>query len=299
MSWQNIVLSRLLRAFVKPRSLATELDVAGLRRRLGSFPFGRQASEGFLIDDTIPGPVPGECIVRAGIVTPRTVLYLHGGGYVVCGPHTHRPITQALAREAEARVIVPDYRLAPEHPFPAALDDAIQVYRQLLDTGIAPERIAVAGDSAGGGLALVLLVRLRDEGLPLPAGAWLMSPWVDLAGSGDTMQSNDAADAMFHGAGVHRLAKLYLEDTPATHPWASPLYADLAGLPPIFVQVSDTEVLLDDARRVVARVQEAGGQAELAVWAGLPHVWQVFSAFVPEGRRALREGCDFLRRVMP
>jgi acetyl esterase/lipase len=229
----------------------------------------------------------------------RCILYLHGGGYVAMSPQSHRPITTRLAVWSEASLFALDYRLAPEHKFPAALEDAIAAYRALVAAGTAPGRIIVAGDSAGGGLALALLVALRDAGDRMPAGGVLFSPWTDLAATGQSIIANDAMDPMFHGAWIAVTARLYLADTPATHPLASPVYADLTGLPPLLVQVSDTEVLLDDSRRVVENAHRAGVAATLRIFADLPHVWPLFARFLPEGRIALREAAAFIRTNLP
>ena len=226
----------------------------------------------------------------------RTLLYLHGGGYYFCSPKSHRSLVFPLAVRTGARTFSLDYRLAPEHPFPAALDDALAAYRQLVGDGTPPESIVVAGDSAGGGLALALLVALRDAGDALPAAGLLFSPWTDLAASGETLVSNDGADPMFRGAAIARAAKFYLGTASPTHPYASPLYADLAGLPPLLIQAGSTEVLLDDARRVAERARAALVEVDFEIWPKMPHVWQVFVPFIPEGREALDRAAAFARQ---
>jgi len=210
-----------------------------------------------------------------------------------------RPITSRLAIGSDARLFALDYRLAPEHPFPAALDDALAAYRALVRSGIRHDRIVVAGDSAGGGLALALLVALRDAGDALPAAAVMFSPWTDLAATGTSILGNDAADALLSGPWIGPTARHYLGDTPATHPLASPLYADMTGLPPLLIQVSDSEVLLDDSRRAAEKARLAGVDVTLRVWHGLPHVWQYFAGILPEGKRALDEAVAFIRVRLP
>jgi acetyl esterase/lipase len=233
--------------------------------------------------------------VAGHVAWQRCILYLHGGGYILMSPQTHRPITTRLAAWSEARLFALAYRLAPEHPFPAALDDAVAAYRALIAGGTPPSRIVIAGDSAGGGLALALLVALRDAGDALPAAAVLFSPWTDLAATGRSVVDNAGIDPFLPAEMLVPVARFYLGEVPATHPLASPVYADLTGLPPMLVQVSDTEILRDDSRRVVANARRDGVDVTLRVWRGLPHVWQYFARFLPEGRRALREAAAFVR----
>lgn len=231
---------------------------------------------------------------------PPVVLYLHGGGYFFCSPRTHRPITIGLATHARSRVHVPDYRLAPEHPFPAAIEDALASYRTLLAHGVSPAQIVVAGDSAGGGLALALLVALRDAGDPLPAGAILYSPWTDLAATGQSLIDNDESDVMFRGAWMAYGATIYLGDsgTPVDHPLVSPLYADFTGLPPLHCYVSTSEVLRDDTLRMAERARAAGVSVSVEMGRRLPHVWPIFYPFLPEARIALKRSGEQIRRLV-
>ena len=191
-------------------------------------------------------------------------------------------------------MLVPDYRLAPEHPFPAALEDALACYRWLLSRGSAAREIALAGDSAGGGLALAALLALKDAGEPLPAAAACLAPWTDLAATGDSVRSNSEADAWVYGDAVAAGAGLYLGNTPATHPLASPLYGELRGLPPLLIHVSDSELLRDDGLRLAERARRAGVPVRLRMWRDLPHVWQGFVPFIPEARESLEEIAAFL-----
>ncbi|CAG9206507.1 6-hexanolactone hydrolase [Paraburkholderia tropica] len=246
--------------------------------------------------------VRGEWLVREG-GAPRTILYLHGGGYYFCSPRTHRAITFGLATRADADVFSLDYRLAPEHPFPAALDDALAAYRRLLDEGAPAASLVIAGDSAGGGLALATLIALRDAGDPLPAGALLYSPWTDLACTGASIRENDGRDPMFCGDVFARIAPLYLgaanaaNQTSATHPYVSPLYADFHGLPPLFLLAGSTETLLDDTLRVAERARAAGVSVECEIGRDLPHIWPIYAPFMPEARRALDASARFVQRV--
>jgi epsilon-lactone hydrolase len=183
---------------------------------------------------------------------------------------------------------------APEHPFLAALADAVAAYRALIAPGVSPSQIVLAGDSAGGGLALALLLALRAGHDPWPAAAVLFSPWTDLAATGESIVANNASDAMFFGSWVASKARHYLDDTPATNPLASPVYADLTGLPPLFIQVGGSEVLLDDSRRVFENAKKVGAEATLQIWRGVPLGWRIFAPVLPEGRAALRQASAFI-----
>jgi acetyl esterase/lipase len=229
----------------------------------------------------------------------RVILFLHGGGYVSGSPRTHRTLTAEIANVTQGRVLAPDYRLAPEAVYPAALEDAWIVYWWLLEQGVPPSRIVVMGDSAGGGLAIALLVALRDAGLPLPAAAVGLSPWVDLDLAGSTMQSNAATD--YINAGVLRAsARMYLDKRcPQATPLASPLYADLRGLPPLLIQAGSAEMLLDDARRLAAAAQAAGVDTTLEVYDDMIHVWHFFYRIAPGARQAVDHIADFVARQVP
>jgi monoterpene epsilon-lactone hydrolase len=238
------------------------------------------------------GGVPGEWVEGAnpsGIV----LLYLHGGGYFGCSAETHRPVTAGFALQG-FRVYAPNYRLAPENRFPAAVDDAVAVYHALLSEGHSAQSIVVAGESAGGGLALSLMLALRASGDPLPAGAALFSPWTDLAATGDSIRSNASRCAMFSGTDIAPTARYYLGDTDPRNPLASPLYADLAGLPPLLIHVGEDEVLRDDSTRLAERARGAGVSVELKIWPVVPHAWQLAPHMIPEGRQSLREAGAFL-----
>jgi monoterpene epsilon-lactone hydrolase len=237
--------------------------------------------------------------VRGEWVEPKrpgagAILYLHGGGYVACSAATHRPITAALARLSRHRVFSLDYRLAPEDRFPAALDDAVTAYRWLLEQGFRASTLSLAGDSAGGGLVLALLLRARDAGLPLPACAVCFSPWTDLAGSGASVRLNDGRCAMFYPENIPEFAAMYLNDASPLDPFASPAFADLKGLPPLLLQASSTELLLDDASRVHHQIQAVGGMSRLEVYDDVFHVWQMLDGILPEAGVALRQAAAFI-----
>ena len=239
--------------------------------------------------------VPSEWVSAPGASTERAVLYFHGGGYVMGSLNTHRELASRISRASGARVLLVDYRLAPEHPFPAAVDDAVAAYRFVLDQGISPKKIVLAGDSAGGGLTIAALVAIRDEKLPLPAAGVPLSPWTDLEGCGESCVTKAAEDPMVTKAGLLELARLYLAGKDARTPLAAPLYADLSGLPPLYIQVGTAEVLLDDATRIAERAKKAGVDVTLEPWEGLIHVFQLFP-HVPEANQATDKIGAFIRQ---
>ncbi|MCX7035777.1 MAG: alpha/beta hydrolase [Proteobacteria bacterium] len=237
---------------------------------------------------------PALASVTPGARADKTLLYIHGGAFVIGSPSDYRSLTGELGRAAGVRTVSLDYRLAPEHPFPAAVDDCVAAYRALLEAGNKPADIALAGDSAGGGLVISTLVAARDAGLPMPAAALVISPWVDLACTGGTMQSKQAEDPSITREGLQAMAALYLQGKPLSTPLASPLYADLRGLPPLFVQVGSAELLLDDAVRLAGAAGAAGVPVHLSIWPNMPHVWHIFGFMLSEGRDALTEAGVFL-----
>ena len=237
--------------------------------------------------------IPGEW-VETPAPARRVLVYLHGGGYFACSAETHRPITAFFAMHG-FRVFAPNYRLAPESPFPAAVDDAVAAYRGLLAEGHSPQRLVVAGDSAGGGLSLSLMLMLRGAGTPLPVAAALFSPWTDLAATGESVRTNARRCAMFYGPAVAPTARLYLGNADPRNPLASPLYADLAGLPPMLIHVGANETLRDDSTRLAEKALAAGVPVEWKVWPVVPHVWQLAPHKIPEARQSLRETAEFLR----
>lgn len=227
----------------------------------------------------------------------QVMLYLHGGGYIMGSCHSHRLLAAALAQATGARVLVLDYRLAPEHPFPAALEDAQAAYRWLVTTGIKPEHIVLAGDSAGGGLALSTLLALRDAGQQLPAKAILLSPWTDLSVSGASYVTRAERDFMITRDYLLAEAHTYLGEQDPRTPLASPVYADLHGFPPLLIQVGSDEILLDDATRVAERAQQAGVAVTLDIAEEMWHVWHAAAAvrYFPEGKAAFDQIADFVR----
>ncbi len=225
----------------------------------------------------------------------RSILYLHGGGYVIGSPHTHRTLAYDLSKAAGARVLNVDYRLAPEHPFPAAVDDAVAAYRWFLANGANPAMTVIGGDSAGGGLTVATLVALRQAGLPMPAAGVCFSPWIDLEGLGDSMDAKAEADPLVQREVLEWFAGFYLNGADPKSPLAAPLHADLAGLPALLIQVGTAETLIDDATRLAARAEAAGVAVTLDVWENMIHVWQLFAPLLSEGREAIAKAGAFIR----
>lgn len=298
MSFRAEVLRLTLR-LLKNRPKRRNLPIETVRRRLR------------LLEPLVPGPPAGtrtEVIDADGVNAVRTtvpqardevcILHFHGGGYVVGSAPLYRDFTWRIGTAARASVLWFDYRLAPEHPFPAGLDDAVTVYRWLV-ARVDPRQIAVIGDSSGGGLVLGTLYRLRDESIPLPAAAVAMSPWTDLALTGRSLLSNAAADPMMDVTTLPALVDCYLGGADPQNPYASPLYGNATGLPPILIQVGSDEILRDDAIRMADRLKEAGCQVELQVWSRFPHVGHLYARILPEGREAIARAGRFVQAMLP
>jgi len=250
--------------------------------------------------DTAPcdaNGVAAQWIAGANARNDRVLLYFHGGGYQIGSIATHRDLILRIAEAAGCRALGVDYRLAPEHRFPAAVEDAVAVYRWVLDQGYAPAKIAIAGDSAGGGLALAALVALRGRGFPMPAAAAMLSPWTDLAAAGASYRTRAAHDPIHQRGMLLALAKTYLgPDGDPREPLASPLYADLRGLPPLLIQVGDRETILDDSRGLAERARATGVDTTLEIWDGMIHVFQLHAAELASAGRAIASIGAFFRR---
>jgi acetyl esterase/lipase len=242
--------------------------------------------------------IPAEWIYSPETRPNRTILYLHGGAYVMCSIKSHRHLMAKLAKAADARILAIDYRLAPEHPYPAALEDAAHAYNWLLTNGTSPENLAVVGDSAGGGLAICTLVKLRDASLPLPAAAVCLSPWVDLTVSGESMKTKAREEFIIPVKLIGQAVDAYLNGSDPKTPTVSPIFADLSGLPPLLIQIGTNDVLLDDAKRLAARAEADGVEVTLETWEGMIHVWQFFSPFMPEAHQAIEKIGRFLKKQL-
>jgi acetyl esterase/lipase len=248
--------------------------------------------------EAVETPVRGEWIRAYGALNPgRSILYVHGGGYVACRPITHRTLTIALARACGAPLFAVDYRLAPEAPYPAALEDALLAYDMLRARGARPADILIGGDSAGGGLALATVLALRErDGADRPvAGLVAFSPWTDLLATGASLATNARSDDMLVGAGVGPMARHYAAPDQLRHPFVSPLYGDYKGFPPMLIFASTSEVLRDDAVRLAGRARSQGAEVTLQLEAAMPHVWPIFDA-LPEARRSIAQAAEFAQR---
>ena len=301
-SWQTTTTSLLSRLTVK-QLLQLDVSVERLREQIGAierlFP---ARPPGFDVSHEHPLPnCDAEWLRGVGLAEDRVILHFPGGAYVARLPNMERAMLARLCAAANARARIVYYRLAPEHPFPAGHADAVGAYEQLLSLGVAPSRIVLSGISAGGGLALAVLLAIRDRGLAAPAGALLMSPLTDLTDPHDGSRVANAArdPVLSHKRGIEMRA-MYVggDDERLTHPWVSPVYGDYTGLPPLYFQVGSTEILLDDSRRAVERARAAGVSAELEVWKEMPHGWQGLP-YTPESQRAIDRAADFVRERCP
>lgn len=275
-------------AALRERREQAPRTVEGLREEFGRYMAFFGADPTVHRKHVLAGGVAGEWFVPTQTVPGRTLLYLHGGGYILGDTTTHQCLIAEVAKACEAQCVALNYRLAPEHPYPAAVEDALAGYRWMLEEQrLAPEHIVVAGDSAGGGLTLALLLAARDAGLPLPGAAVAISPWTDLAATGASLDTHADRDPMLDKRGVIAFSRWYLKGADPKSPLASPLYADLRGLPPMLIQVGGSEILLDDATRFAAQAEAAGVSVALEVWEEMLHVWHLFSPILKEGREAI------------
>jgi acetyl esterase/lipase len=259
-----------------------------LGRLIRSVPRGTRFHAGVL------GGVPVHTVLPRTVTSRNCIVYLHGGAYVSGSPRAYRGLVSHLASATGCRVVAVDYRLAPECPYPAGLEDSVAVYRALLAEGQDPAQLFIAGDSAGGGLTLATALSLRDGGLPLPAALMCIAPWTDLTGSGESMRTRRHRERMLTPAGIDKNARDYAGAESRTHPLISPLFADLSGLPPTMIQVGDDELLLDDSLRVAAAASHHDVDVTLQVWPDLWHVWHLYAGLMPEANAAIRQLADFV-----
>ena len=291
-SLQSRILEHLIRRAylfnvnIPPQEMRARAEMAGGMNR---------PHKGVRIQPVQAGSVPAEWLIPDGSPDDRALLYLHGGAWYIGSPSLYHRFASGLAYDCNMRALVIDYRLAPENPYPAGFSDCLSAYEWLLHEGISNERIVVAGDSAGGNLALALLVALRDAGMPMPSGAVALSPATDLAGSGQSFVTRRHLDPFFAEMDTSTIVTNYITTHDPCEPYISPLYADLHGLPPLLIHVGDHEILLDDSVRFAERAREAGVEVELVVWPGMFHVFHIWGNILPEAKRANREVVEWVR----
>ncbi len=286
-------------AFIAMRenaSSAGETSIEAQRESVEMLGLLASQPEGVTYTEVDAGGVPAIWVDPANGRTDRCIQYVHGGGYVIGTANAYRRFTGHLANVTGCRVLNVDYRLAPEHPHPAAVTDSTAAYRWLLSQGFEGSDLAIAGDSAGGGLTVATLVALRDAGDPQPACAAPISPWVDMECKGASMSLNAQADVLIGESGIKSMADLFLNGQAATDPLAAPLHADLSGLAPLYVQVGADETLLDDSTRLVDQVQAAGGEAAIEIFPEMQHVFQLSCGTMPEATEATDKIGAFLRQ---
>jgi epsilon-lactone hydrolase len=266
-------------------------------QRAGADAFADLTAEptGVTYRDVVAGGVPAIWVEPDGAAGDRVIQYVHGGGYVLMSARTHAKLVGHIAKATGCRALSVDYRLAPEHPHPAAVTDSVAAYRWLLAEGIEPGHVAVSGDSAGGGLTVATLLKIRDDGLPIPAAGVPLSPWIDLEGTGDSMQSRADVDLIVDGTVIKGMADMFLGGQSSHDPYAAPLHADLAGLPPLYIQVGDEETLLDDSTRLAANAEAAGVEVRLDVFPEMQHVFQMAAGNMPEADDAVDRIAAWLR----
>jgi monoterpene epsilon-lactone hydrolase len=277
-------------------ALLGDLPVEIRRRRIDAA--ARRAirvPRGVCLSTVSANGVPSDWLEPDEAVSGRAILYLHGGAYVICSPTTHRGLAGNIAQASRARGLLIDYRLAPENPFPAALEDALAGYRWLLDKRYSAEHIAIGGDSAGGGLTLATALSLRDNHDKLPGALFLLSPWTDLTFSGESSKSRADRDPLLRLDGDDWLVNIYANGRPLNHPYISPLFADLHELPPTLIQVGTEEILFDDSIRLEKKARHAGVNVSLETYAGMWHVFQGFAPYVPESHQAIKKIGEFIQ----
>ena len=285
-----------LRALIASRPRSTELT----QRRKDIDERGRNFG---LATDVIVTKVSANGVASEWTATPdaasdKAILYLHGGGYVIGSLDSHRHLAAEAGRAAGTRTLAIDYRMAPEYPFPAAVDDTVAAYRYLLSNGIAPGNIALAGDSAGGGLVVGALLAIRDAGLTLPGAGWCISPWVDMEATSKSFIDRAETDPTVQAAGILEMAGLYLAGGDPRSPYAAPVYGDLRGLPPLLIQVGAAETLLDDALWLAREAGKADVIVDLQIWPEMIHVWHLYHPVLAAGRRAIVSGGSFVRSCL-
>lgn len=280
----------------RPLGAGTGGDVGKIRAQMEGMAL--RAAPDLRVETIDAGGVKAERITPPGADPERVIQYLHGGGYVIGSPNTHRSLAGELARAAGTSALVLDYRLAPENPYPAAVEDSVTAYRWLLASGHAPENIVLGGDSAGGGLVVATLLALKERNVPMPAAGICISPWCDMTGSGESVTARAALDPMTSADLLGRMAAHYLNGIDPRTPGVSPIFGDLEGLPSLLIQVGEREILFSDSETLAKRAEAAGVDVTLEEWKDMVHVWHAFHPFLAEGRDAIEKAGAFARERM-
>jgi epsilon-lactone hydrolase len=284
-----------LKRILREKALPPGVDIPLEQRRKGMEKVAFKVADDIGVEAVTVAGRAAEWITAPGSQTGRAILYLHGGGYVMGSLTTHRSLVGEISRAAQAAALLVDYRLAPEAPFPAAVEDGVAAYRWLLDNGFAAKNLAIAGDSAGGGLAVATLISARDQGLPMPKAAVPISPWSDMTCSNESYKTRAEADPLVGSGSIGDMANLYLQGKDPKHPYASPNFASLKSLPPLLIHVGRDEVLLDDSIKLDQKAKADGVNSTLEIWEDMIHVWHAFHPMLPEGKHAIERVGAFLR----
>jgi len=284
-----------LKQILREKALPPGAQVTLEQRRKGMEKVAFKVADDVVVETVTVAGQGAEWLRAPGTNTQRAILYLHGGGYVMGSPNTHRSLGGEISRAAQAAVLMVDYRLAPEAPFPAAVDDGVAAFQWLIDHGFTPQNLAIAGDSAGGGLAAATLIALRDRKLPLPKAAVCISPWSDLTCTNESYKTRAAADPMVTPDGIGNMAGVYLQGADPKTPLASPNFADWRGMPSLLIHVGRDEVLLDDSIKLHEKAKAAGVDSTLEIWDDMLHVWHAFHPMLPEGKQGIERVGRFLR----
>ena len=292
--------ARVIRLITKQifKRISADDDVEPVRDQMEILARRSRPAPGTHIRHATIAGVECDWVVPKNCDESRVLLYLHGGAYLMGSSRTHRTMVSHIAKQAGVRAILPNYRLGPEDPFPAGLDDCLAIYRQLLVSGVSPEHIVIGGDSAGGGMAMATLLSLKDAGDPMPTAACLLSPWLDLTGEGESRKTRAKLDPWFRTEDMAKVTAHYCLKDQLRDPFVSPVYGDVRGLPPILIQVGDHEVLLSDSTRIAEKIAAAGGKVTLQIWPEMWHVFQYFVGKMPESKRAIRQIGAFLRQQL-
>jgi len=285
-----------LREIIAARPRATEIAQMRIDADQRGRDFGLAADVS--VQKVDANGVPAEWTVTPGADSNGAILYFHGGGYVICSLDSHRHLAAEVGRASGTRTLAINYRLAPEHPFPAAVEDAVASYRYLLDSGIKPKQIVLAGDSAGGGLVVAAMLAIREAGLTLPAGGWCISPWVDMEARGASFIDRAQTDPTVQKETIEMMAQWYLGGANPRHPHAAPLYGDLRGLPPLLIQVGAVETLLDDSIALARKAGISDVMVNLQIWPEMIHIWHLFFPMLEAGRCAIADGGTFVRNLI-